>query len=107
MDPAFNSCVAMCGVVTERIIKDILRNHIYTVSKNVAYRPSDTAFDQREYIVIQRITNFLAETGLIDSEVKAAATKLAELRNKYVHARGHNPETDALKPTRVEENYAQ
>jgi len=44
---------------------------------------------------------------LIDSEVKAAATKLAELRNKYAHARGHNPETDALKATRVEENYAQ
>lgn len=93
----FYACVAMCGIVTERVMKDILRNHVCTLSQNVVYRPSDKAFDQLEYVDMRSITNFLAEAGLIDSGVKTAATKLGELRNKYAHARGQDPQEDALK----------
>jgi len=93
----FYSCVAMCGIVAERILKDVMRRHVYTVTRNGLSRPSDKAFDQLERVDIRSITQFLAEANLIDADVRKAAIDLGDLRNKYAHARGHNPESDALK----------
>lgn len=93
----FYACVAMCGIVAERIIKNIMRNNVYTVDGNAAYKPSDKAFDQLERVDIRSITNFLAEAKLISADAKAAAINLGDLRNQYAHARGQNPEKDALK----------
>lgn len=93
----YYACVAMCGIVAERIIKNIMRNNVYTVDENVVSKPSDKAFDQLERVDIRSITNFLAEAKLIELDVKTAAINLSDLRNQYVHARGQNPEKDALK----------
>lgn len=91
------SCVAMCGIVAERIVKDVFRRNVVTLDKEFVQRPTDKAFDQLERIDIRSLINFAAECSLISNEVKSAATKLGDLRNQYAHARGQNSEADALK----------
>lgn len=92
------ACVAMCGIVVERIIKDILRHHIMVSrGRDGVDRPSEKAFDQIERVDVRSLINFVTEAGLVSSEVKKAATKMGELRNDYAHARGRTPEADALK----------
>ncbi|HUT14375.1 MAG TPA: hypothetical protein VMY42_28070 [Thermoguttaceae bacterium] len=91
------SCVAMCGIVVERIIKDILRHNLLVARNNEVGSPSHKAFDQIERVDVRSLINFVAESGLISNDVKAAAVKLGDLRNQYAHARGQSPDADALK----------
>ena len=93
----FYSCVAMCGIAAERIIKDVIRKGIVTLSGSRINRPSQKAFDQLERVDIRSLINFAGESDLLNSDARSAATKLGELRNKYAHARGQNPEADALR----------
>lgn len=96
----FYSCVAMCGIVAERILKDTLRRHIFVATDDQISQPSEKAFDQLEHVDISSITKFLSESELIDPEAKSAAETISRLRNKYAHARGESPEADALKAIR-------
>ena len=94
----FYSCVAMCGIVGERLVKDVVRGSVL-VQKTVhpPQRPSDAAFNQLERVELASIVRFLRESDLLNGEAANAAKKLAELPNDYAHARGKTPPGDALK----------
>jgi hypothetical protein len=60
----FYSCVAMCGIVGERIIKDVLRASVRLEKDGVIHIPQDKAFDQLEYVEVAGIIRFLKEAEL-------------------------------------------
>jgi hypothetical protein len=60
-------------------------------------RPSEKAFDQLEHVDIASLTRFIGTCGIISEDAQRAAERLAQLRNKYAHARGTDPQSDALK----------
>lgn len=93
----FYSCVAMSGIVAERLVKDLLRQTIM-VSKDEGdpVKPTDTALDQLERVDMSSLVRFCKETGLIDPETSSAVTALYELRNKYAHGRGKGAAKDSL-----------
>lgn len=92
----FYSCVAMCGIVGEKLIKDLLRGSILVSTDGAAKRPADEAFDQFERVNVSAIVRFLNKAQLLSDEAKKAAEALVGLRNQYAHARGKNPQADAL-----------
>jgi hypothetical protein len=94
----FYSCVAMSGIVAERLVKDLLRQTIM-VSKDDGdpVKPTDTAFDQLERVDMSSLVRFCKETGLVDPPTSAAVAALYELRNKYAHGRGKDASKDSLK----------
>ena len=93
---SFYACVAMCGIVGERLSKDILRVSLLVRRDSRTEVPSATAFDQLEHVEVNGLVRFLKETGLLSPDAARAAADLGELRNKYAHARGNQPEKDAL-----------
>jgi hypothetical protein len=94
----FYSCVAMCGIVGERLIKDMFREAVLIFKEGrPPFRPKSEAFDQLERVEVNGIIRFLNEAGLLDDAAKKAAEDLGGLRNKYAHARGKEPEADAIK----------
>jgi hypothetical protein len=92
----FYSCVAMCGIVGERLIKDALRAAVLIEQGGQVCRPSERAFDQLERVEVGGILRFLKETGHLSPEASKAADQLSQLRNGYAHARGKNPGQDAI-----------
>ena len=97
----FYSCVAMCGIVGERIIKDVLRASVRLEKDGVIHIPQDKAFDQLEYVEVAGIIRFLKEAELIAANPAKAAEDLGKLRNRYAHARGKNPDRDALEAIKL------
>jgi len=93
----FYSCVAMCGIVGERLVKDLLRASVLVYKAGKATRPPEEAFDQLERIDVNGIIRFLNKTALLGDDAQKAAQSLGELRNKYAHARGRDPHTDSIK----------
>lgn len=91
----FYSCVAMCGIVAERLVKDVFRKSVLIRKNGNIERPTEVVFDQMERVEAIRFTDFLAKAGLLEAAAVEAVRKLAELRNKYAHARGKNPQADA------------
>ena len=96
----FYGCVAMCGIVGERLIKDTLRRSLMVRGAEGIAQPTEDAFEQLERVDTRSLTAFLLKTGAIDSDTSAAARRLADLRNDYAHARGKAPEQDAEKAIR-------
>jgi len=92
----FYSCVAMCGIVGEKLVKDLMRGSILVSSEGGVSRPTEEAFDQLERIDASAIVRFLNKAQLLCDDAKKAAVDLAALRNQYAHARGKNPQADAL-----------
>jgi len=92
----FYSCVAMCGIVGEKLVKDMLRESTLVSIDGTAERPSEEAFDQFERADVSAIVRFLNKAKLLTDEAKKAAEDLVGLRNQYAHARGKNPQRDAL-----------
>ena len=92
----FYPCVAMCGIVGERIIKDELRASVLIEKGDEKQSPDSTAFDQFERVDVSSIARFLNKAEILSIETCNAAIKLIELRNKYAHARGEKPEEDAV-----------
>jgi hypothetical protein len=92
----FYSCVAMCGIVGERLIKDVLRNSVSIEKDGKNQRPSEAAFDRLERVEVLGIVNFLNEAGRLSKDAATAARKLGELRNAYAHPRGKDSEKDAI-----------
>jgi hypothetical protein len=92
----FYSCVAMCGIVGEKLIKDLLRTSIQVSRDGVPTIPSPKAFEELAKLNASSLVNFATETELISADTRKAALRLGELRNEYAHARGRNPQRDAL-----------
>ncbi|MBI3127105.1 MAG: hypothetical protein HYZ11_05840 [Candidatus Tectomicrobia bacterium] len=93
----FYSCVAMCGIASERIVKDVL-------GEGLAVRKDDEALDLPEEAIpeidrfeLSAIARFLTKAGLLTPEARKAVLDLAELRNRYAHGSGAKPREDALK----------
>jgi hypothetical protein len=93
----FYSCVAMCGIVGERLVKDVLRASVLVQQGGVPQPPPEAAFNQLERVEVNGIIRFLKEAGLLSAEAAKAADSLGQLRNQYAHARGQSPQPDALK----------
>jgi hypothetical protein len=93
----FYSCVAMCGIVGERLIKDVLRKHVIIEKGGEKISPNAEAFDHLERVEIRGIVQFLKATELLSKDAVKAATDLIELRNTYSHARGKRPDEDAIR----------
>jgi hypothetical protein len=92
----FYSCVAMCGIVGERLVKDMFRSSVLVRKTDSPEAPSDEALDQLERVEVYGIVNFLKAAKVLSESAARAAKKLGELRNDYAHARGKNPQKDAL-----------
>ena len=97
----FYSCVAMCGIVAERIVKDALRASVLVQKKGSASIPSDQAFDQFERVEVNGIVRFLKEADILSADAARAAEDLSQLRNKYAHARGKASPDDAIKSVKL------
>lgn len=97
----FYSCVAMCGIVAERIVKDTLRSALHVQRGQDMHAPTDEAFDQLERVEISGLIRFIGTCGIVSTEVQKAAEKLGQLRNDYAHARGRKPKSDALKAIKL------
>lgn len=92
----FYSCVAMCGIVGERLTKDAMRASVLVQKDRSPQAPLATAFDQLERVEVSALVRFLGEVGILSQEAAQAARDLGELRNRYAHARGRQPQPDAL-----------
>jgi len=94
----FYSCVAMSGIVSERLVKDLLRQTIM-ISKDEGHpvKPTDKALDQLERVDMGALVRFCKEAALFDHPTSDAVTTLYELRNKYAHGRGRDAARDSLK----------
>lgn len=100
----FYSCVAMCGIVGERIIKDVFRTSVLIHKGGSPQSPPDSAFNQLERIEVNGIIRFLKESVILNTEAAKAADSLGQLRNQYAHARGPSPQPDALKAIKLLHN---
>jgi hypothetical protein len=96
IDGRFYSCVAMCGIVNERLIKDALRASVLIEKNGKVERPVSKVFDQLEYADLSSLAKFIREAGLLSEEAFSAAIDLVRLRNAYAHARGRQSQNDAL-----------
>jgi hypothetical protein len=101
IDGRFYSCVAMCGIVSERIIKDLLRASIWIEKDGKAEKPGSEAFEELEHAEVYRLAKFFLKNGLLSKEAFRAAQELGQIRNKYAHARGGQPQDDALKAIKL------
>lgn len=97
----YYSCVAMCGIVGERIIKDVLRTSVRIEKDRMIAVPQDNAFDQLEHVEVGGMIQFLKEAEILAVDGAKAAVKLIKQRNRYAHARGKKPEHDALKAIKL------
>jgi len=97
VDGRFYSCVAMCGIVGERLVKDVLRGSVLIQKDGSATAPSEKAFDQFERVEVSGIVRFLKEAEILSDDAAKAAGDLGQLRNNYAHARGKDAQSDALK----------
>lgn len=97
----FYSCVAMCGIIGERLVKDVLRASVLVEKEGQAERPKDATFDQLERVETSGLTRFLKEAGLLSKEAARAADKLSQLRNGYAHARGKDSPKDAIEAIKL------
>jgi hypothetical protein len=92
----FYACVAMCGIVCERLVKDALRASLLVFNDGQVKSPSEDAFKQFENVDMSRLLGFLEKASVLDDASTKAARKLSDLRNAYAHARGSNPQKDAI-----------
>jgi hypothetical protein len=91
----------VCGIVGERLIKDVLRASVLVQKDGSLQLPPDAAFKQLERVEVNGIIRFLKEGGLLNAEAAKAADSLGQLRNQYAHARGQSPQPDALKAVKL------
>lgn len=97
----FYSCVAMCGIVGERIVKDTLRASVLVHKGGSAMVPTERAFDQFERVEVSGIVRFLKEAEILSADTAKAAEGLSELRNQYAHARGKSHTDDAKRSIKL------
>lgn len=93
----FYSCVAMCGITSERIVKDVLRQHIVIRRRRRYIKLPKAAVPELDRFELVATARFLAKAGLLEEAVRTNIQKLAELRNTYAHGSGQNPQSDSLR----------
>jgi hypothetical protein len=93
----FYSCVAMCGIASERIVKDILGDGLAVWKDEKAVDLPVEAIPELDRFELGAIARFLAKAGLLVPEARKAVLDLAELRNSYAHGSGMKPREDALR----------
>jgi hypothetical protein len=91
------SCVAQSGITCERILKDIAARSLRLTREGATLALPEAALEHLDWFEHSRIARFLAACELISVDVRKAALDLGELRNRYAHGSGTNPEADALK----------
>lgn len=91
----YYSCVAMCGITAERIAKELLRISLLLRKKDKWTFPSDEQAALIDRIEINDIRELLIKSEVIEERLRKPFQKLSELRNKYAHATGKNPQVDA------------
>jgi hypothetical protein len=92
----FYACVAMCGIVGERLVKDLLRSSLFVAYETQLKPPPEDAFDQLERVDVSALVRFFNKAQLLGDDARKAAEDLIVLRNRYAHARGEGSQTDAL-----------
>lgn len=97
----FYSCAAMCGIVGERLVKDVVRASILVERHGRAVRPAEAAFNQLERVESSNLCRFLEKAQLLNSGAAKAADRLCQLRNRYVHARGEDAQSDAAEAIKL------
>lgn len=93
----FYACVAMCGIVGERILMDRARDFVFVKGKKpmmVVPLPEEAA-SELEYLGTNRLIGFLVSAGALDESAAKSARRLSDLRNTYAHARGKDPHSDS------------
>ena len=93
----YYSCIAMCGIVAERIAKDLFTRNILIIKENKAVFPPENAKRDLESFGAREICTFLINAGILNDTLKTSFKELGELRNKYAHAGGKEPQKDAVK----------
>jgi hypothetical protein len=97
----FYSCVAMCGIVGERLVKDVFRTSVLIRKSGSTEEPTEAALDQLERVETIGIVEFLKKTELLLADAADAAKNLGKLRNDYAHSRGKKPEADAAEAIKM------
>ena len=85
----------MCGIVAERIVKDIFSRNLLVISGAKVTPPNQKATKDLESFGAKEICEFLIDSGVVDEDLRSPLKALGELRNKYAHAGGKKPEEDA------------
>ncbi|MBA7494723.1 hypothetical protein ES702_05300 [subsurface metagenome] len=93
----FYSCVTMCGIVAERIVKDIFSRNLLVVAGAKITTPNQKAKKDLESFGAKEVCEFLIDSGVLNENLWSPLKSLGELRNKYAHAGGKKPEEDARK----------
>jgi hypothetical protein len=83
----FYSCVAMCGMATERIAKDL-----YVSGFTLPNTNRDKLITNLEHLNFTKIVDFLKEIGRINKETRSTMLQMGTLRDKYIHTKGPLPE---------------
>lgn len=91
----FYSCIAMCGVTSERIAKDILKRSIL-IRKLEKTNPSRFSH-QLDRIPMDIVRELVISAGLVEESIRSDFTELSNLRDKCVHARMIASKNDAQK----------
>lgn len=91
----FYSCIAMCGVTSERIAKDILKRTIL-IRKLEKTDPSKF-FHQLDRISMDVVRELAISAGVVENSLRKDFTELANLRDKCIHARMIVSKNDAQK----------
>lgn len=101
VDGRFYACVAMCGIVSERLVKDLVRASVLVSTTTGPVQPPPEAFDSLERVEVSGLVQFLNKAALLGDEATKAAKGLIEFRNAYAHARGKNPPAEALQAIKL------
>jgi len=89
----FHSCIAMCGVTSERIAKDIFKR---TILIKILDKTNPSGFSkQLDRVPMDIVRELIIAAGAIDSSLRNAFTELSSLRDRYVHARKMGSQKDA------------
>ncbi|MEE8372136.1 MAG: hypothetical protein V3R87_00165 [Dehalococcoidia bacterium] len=93
----YYSCVAMCGITAERIVKDIFVTNIRVMKSGKPGKPSREAEEVLESFGAKQICDFLLASGLLHKNLNKPLKDLAVLRNKYTHARQSAKDEEAAR----------
>ncbi len=95
VDGYFYGCIAICCVISERVMKDLARDSIRIADSQGIRSPSDEALEKLERVDFRTLWEFLLKCGIISKEISKVTQKLAEMRNDYLHGNGANTQIDA------------
>lgn len=93
----FYSCVAMCGIASERIVKDLASEGLAVRKDDEAVELPEEAVPELDRFELSALARVLTKAGLLTADARKAVLALAELRNRYAHGSGTKPHEDALK----------